>query len=198
MKLRTVMMGLLGGITFYSCTSIQVATDRDRDANFENYESYELRYNRERDGFVAINDINQKRIEKGLDTELERKGMERAEEPDVIIAYALAIDVNRYYNAQSNYYGTPYWGRRAYYGSNFGTTTITEHEVKSGQLIVEVRDAKTDQLLWYGAGSKTLSNSQKNIEKSINETIEKIMVEFPIDNRIERGVPDEQIVISSK
>jgi len=188
MKIRTLMMGILVGITFYSCTSIQVATDRDVDVNFEDYSTYDLRYNRERDGFVSINDINQKRIEKGLNTELERKGMERAAMPDVYIEYALAIDINRYYNSQSAYYGTPYWGRRAYYGGNFGTTTVTEHEVKSGQLIVEMREGKTDKLLWYGVGSKTLSNNQKNIEKTILETIGKILEEYPIQPMSEPGI----------
>ena len=179
---------------FYSCSTIQVVTDRNPKTDLSEAVSYEIRAIEEKDGFVNINDINKRRIEEGLKTELERKGMSSSVEPDIYVDYALAIDVKRYYNSQSTYHGSPYWGRRGgFYGPSFGTTTITEQEVKKGNLVVEVRDARTGEMVWYGVGSKTLSENRRKTEENIQNAIQKIMEEFPINRVIDQEVEDKSI-----
>jgi hypothetical protein len=66
--------------------------------------------------------------------------------------------------------------------AGFGDATTTTETYKVGTLVVDLFDAKTQQLAWRGSSSDTLSNnSDKNIE-NLDKGVEKMFKKFPPDS----------------
>ena len=192
MKIKAVILIALIATLSFSCSSIKVTTDRHPEVELKG-STFSIRGKGQEEGLVQINDINKRRIEEGLMTELERKGLSSSETPDFNVEYGLAISVERYFNANHNHYGA-YWGRRGFYGPGVGTTTITEHEVKRGDLIIEVRDGSSGEMIWYGVGSKALSTNNKNLDDKINRAIQRILEDF--NPQVPQQTEDNSKVVS--
>lgn len=60
-----------------------------------------------------------------------------------------------------------------------GMTTTTVSEIPTGQLSVDIGDAKTKKLLWLGSASDTLSDKPKNNEQKIQKALDKMFKKFP-------------------
>ena len=81
-----------------------------------------------------------------------------------------------------------YRGRRGGYRGGYGGmgssySTTSEYETILGKLTISLIDAKTEELLWLGAGEKDLKSSNKKIEENINKAVAKIMKKFPIGDK---------------
>jgi hypothetical protein len=61
-----------------------------------------------------------------------------------------------------------------------GTSTTTVQNIPTGQLSVDIGDAKTKKLLWVGTSSDTLAagNPDKN-QKKLNKALDKMFQKFP-------------------
>jgi hypothetical protein len=58
-------------------------------------------------------------------------------------------------------------------------STTTVDKIPTGQLVVDIGDAKTKKLLWMGNASDTLSDKpEKNADK-INKVVKKMFEKFP-------------------
>ena len=177
---KRVGIALLFLITLSACSSTQVMTDYKRKADFSSKRSYKIEHQPEINGVSAanINSLNKERIETALQLQLEQRGLNTAESPDVIVAYSLSSRVEKSYYST---YHTPYYGGRwGYYGGGMNSSTTTESATTYGDLTIALIDAKTNELIWYSVVSKPLDSNIKNREAEINKVIEKVFVEFPI------------------
>jgi hypothetical protein len=72
------------------------------------------------------------------------------------------------------YYGTGYYGGPFYYGSNASVSSYTQ-----GQVIVDVTDPHSNELLWRGQGTEPVSSDPTKYAKQLEGVVSAIVAKFP-------------------
>jgi len=164
-------------IVAVSCSSVKVSSDFDKTAGFASYKTYALT---EEAKNLQLDDLNKNRILSAIETELAAKGFSKAESnPDVMIDVKLKGEQKQ--TATANTSGGYGYGYRYGWGGGFSTTTINYDTYVDGTLFVDMIDAKKNQLVWQGRGTRTIDPdaSQKKREENINYAVKKIFEKYP-------------------
>ena len=172
---------MLLSTTIVACSSVQVATDYDPDANLSSYETYSwLPRPVEPTGDVrADNPLVHARVRDAVDEALKAKGYERLLEgrPDFYIGYHLSLTTKLDASRMNNYYG---YGARHRPGMGTSQTVIREYEV--GVLVLDIVDADLDRLVWRSTGRKVVQETPPTPEESrqrILDAVTQILEPFP-------------------
>lgn len=184
-KIKIAVLPVLMLLFLSSCTSVQVLSDYDKDANFNGYKSYAF-YKTGIDK-AQISDLDKKRILRAIETEMGSRGFVKSENPDILVS--MFTKEREQVDIYNNYWGGGGfgWGWNPYFwGGGFGpglgwgggnnVSTRTE-----GSLYIDLIDAKNKELVWQGRGIGTLNNT-KNIEKKeirIKEFVSEILKAYP-------------------
>ncbi|WP_027125833.1 DUF4136 domain-containing protein [Gelidibacter mesophilus] len=173
--LTTVTMALLL-VVATSCSSVKVAADFDKNADFNQFKTFAFFKN----GIdkAEISDLDKRRILRAIESELMAKGYVKSENPDMLVSiFTKSRDkINVYNNAMG--YG-PYgygWGWSPYYWNSGYNSVSTSTE---GTLYVDLIDANKKELVWQGMGTGYLSERMDKKEERINEFVAKIMEKYP-------------------
>ncbi|UNZ00218.1 DUF4136 domain-containing protein [Zhouia spongiae] len=174
--MRTVkLLSLVAFIVLFatSCSSIRVAADYDKQANFDAYKTFAF-YKPGVDK-AEISDLDKKRILRAVEREMIAKGYALSESPDVLVSiFTKERDrVNVYNNAGWGW--GPYWG--PYWGMGYSNVSTTTE----GSLYIDIIDAEEKELIWQGKGTGNLITSG-DIDKKvirINEFVTEIMSQYP-------------------
>jgi hypothetical protein len=165
---------LLLAILVTSCSSVRVASDYDREVNFNQYESYAFF----KPGIdkAEISDLDKKRILRAIETEMQRKGFTKSENPDLLVSIFTKTNenINIY---QNNMMGWGYgWGWHPWYwGSGFNTVNRTSE----GTLYIDLIDAEGKELVWQGMGTAALAEKVDKKQERINEIVSEILEKYP-------------------
>ncbi|MEZ0005822.1 hypothetical protein ABH942_001179 [Flavobacterium sp. 28YEA47A] len=158
-----------------SCSSVQVATDYDKNVNFENYKSFAFF----KPGIdkVEISDLDKRRILNAIDAELTAKGITKSENPDLLVNIFTKsrqqVDVNQF-NAGWGYgWG---WGWNPWMWGGSSTTVSTSTE---GTLYIDLIDARKKELIWQGEGVGVLTQNINKKDARIQEFVKKILEKYP-------------------
>lgn len=165
-----------------SCSSVKVATDYDKNANFSEYKSFAF-YKPGIDQ-AEINDIDKRRLLRAIETELLAKGYIKSENPDILISLFTKSQqrVDIYNNAWGmGAWGWGGWGPYGAYGPGWGwgwnqpavSTSI------EGTLYIDLIDASKKELIWQGMGTGYLSKNMEKKEQRIKEFVSRIMERYP-------------------
>lgn len=165
-----------------SCTSIKVVSDYDKDVDFSDYETYNFKIPEEvQESYPAlVNPINQKRIEKAIAEEMELRGYEKSDDPDLWISYYVKVQDKVDYRTthyNPSIYGPYYYGW--YYGYSPGWTSVEAIQYREGTLVIDLVDAEKNQLVWYGLGSGTLNDNADKIKERIEYAVHVIFNQYP-------------------
>jgi len=156
-----------------SCSSVKVATDYEKSADFSKYKSFAF-YKPGIDE-AEINDIDKRRLLRAIEAELLAKGMTKSETPDLLVS--LFTKSREQVNVYNNGYG-PYgygWGWSPwYYGNRSYVSTSTQ-----GTLYLDLIDSNKKELVWQGMGTGYLSQNMDKKEERIKEFVAKIMGKYP-------------------
>ena len=169
-KFLTVLLLLL---VVTSCSSIKVASDYDRNANFNNYKSFAF-YKPGIDK-AEINDLDKRRILRAIETELLAKGFTKSDQPDMLVN--IFTESRKEINIYNNGYG-PYgygWGWSPWYW-NGGYSSVS-YSTK-GILYIDLIDASKKELIWQGQGTGYLSQNMEKKEALIKEFVKKILENY--------------------
>jgi hypothetical protein len=175
-KLLKTLPVLLIVMFLTSCSSVKVAADYDKDANFDNFKTFAFF----KTGIdkAEISDLDKRRILRAVETELLAQGYTKSENPDLLVSIFTKSRerVNVYNNGFGSYgYG---WGWNPWYWNNFNNTSVTTRT--EGTLYIDLIDAKKKELVWQGMGTGLLSSrSVEKKEAKINEFVSKIMEKYP-------------------
>jgi hypothetical protein len=178
---------LVIAILLTSCSSIRVAADYDRDANFKEYKTFAFF----KPGIdkAEINDIDKRRILRAIEAELMAKGMTKSENPDMLIS--IFTKSNQRVDVYNNNWGFGGWGWGGFGGwgwggfgrfggfGGFGGGNQVSTSVE-GMLFIDLVDAKEKELIWQGSGTGYLVT--RNVDKKearIKEFVAKTMEQFP-------------------
>jgi uncharacterized protein DUF4136 len=157
----------------------KVSYDYEKSANFAAYKTYAMK-----DGTKVGQPLIDDRIVNAIDTQLTAKGFTKsATNPDVIVIYHVAFDKEKDISTFSSGYGGGYGPYGYGWGGGWGgsTSTTTVRDIVVGTLVIDIADAKKNQMVWRGMGVKevnTTANPEKR-DKSINEAVKKIFKNYP-------------------
>ena len=155
-----------------SCATIDVATDYDKEVNFDKYKTYAF-YKPGIDQ-AKISDLDKKRILRAIDFELSQKGMVKSENPDLLIS--IFTQTKEQVNVVQNNFGYG-WGWNPYFwGGPGGVSSYTNVE---GTLFIDLIDEEQNELVWQGLGTDVLSQDMERKEEKIKEIVKEILKEFP-------------------
>ena len=105
LKFTPVLLLFVG--LFSSCSSVRVASDYDREANFSSYNTYAFF----KPGIdkAEISDLDKKRILRAIENEMQAKGLTKSDNPDLLVS--IFTKTNENINIYQNNYGWGYgWG----------------------------------------------------------------------------------------
>ncbi|MDO5968421.1 DUF4136 domain-containing protein [Flavivirga aquimarina] len=169
-------------IVVTSCSSVRVAADYDKNANFGEYKTFAFF----KTGIdkAEISDLDKRRILRAIEAELLAKGFTKSEKPDLLVSLFTKsqqrVDV---YNNSWGYGGWGWggWGGWGGFGPGWGwgwnqpnVSTSTQ-----GVLYIDLIDANKKELIWQGMGTGYLSRNMEKKEARINEFVTEIMTKYP-------------------
>lgn len=170
---------LLFIFTLASCSSVRVATDYDKNADFNQYKTFAFF----KSGIdkVEISDLDKRRILNAIDAELTAKGFTKSDNPDLLINIFTKsrqqVDVNQF-NAGWGYgWG---WGWSPWMWGGRSTTVSTSTE---GTLYIDLVDAKKKELIWQGEGVGVLTENMNKKDERIQEFVKKILAKYPPEKK---------------
>lgn len=151
--------------------SAKVTVDFDKSVNFSTYKTYAWR-----PGTPAKDPLMQKRIQNAVEAELTAKGLTKTDgAADLyVVTHASSknekqIDVNNLGYAGYRWHG---WG-------GWGPTTVNMYEIPVGTLVVDLLAGKSNELVWRGVATETLSDNPQKVAKLINKVVTKMFKKFP-------------------
>jgi hypothetical protein len=161
-----------------SCSSVKVAADYDKDANFSEYKTFAFYKN----GIdkAEISDLDKRRLLRAIEADLLAKGFTKSETPDLLVSLFTKSrqEVNVYNNGYGAYGYGPYgygWGWSPwYYGNQSYVSTSTK-----GTLFIDLIDSTKKELVWQGMGTGYLTQKMEKKEALIKEFVSKVMEKYP-------------------
>ena len=183
-KMKLLALPIMALLLLASCSTVRVAADYDREADFQMYRSFAF-YKTGIDK-AQISDLDKKRILKAIDAEMISKGFVKSQKPDILISIFTTekerVDV--YNNLGWGWGwgwgpGWGYWNPWIWGGPGWGGNTVSTRT--EGSLYIDLIDASTKELVWQGKGVGTLG-SYKDIAKKearIQEFVSEIMQQYP-------------------
>jgi hypothetical protein len=159
-----------------SCSSVRVATDYDKNANFTNYKTFAFF----KTGIdkAEISDLDKRRILRAIESELLAKGFTKSETPDLLIS--LFTKSNQRVDVYNNYWGNGAWGWGGFGpGWGWGWNQPSVSTSTEGTLYIDLIDANKKELVWQGMGTGYLSRNIDKKEERIKEFVSEIMKKYP-------------------
>lgn len=160
-----------------SCSSVRVATDYDKNANFNQYKTFAF-YKTGIDK-VEISDLDKRRILRAIEAELLAKGFTKSENPDLLIS--LFTKSHQRVDVYNNAWGYGGWGWGGYgpWGWGWNTMQPTVSTSSQGALYIDLIDANKKELVWQGMGTGYLTQNVEKKDERIKEFVSKIMEKYP-------------------
>lgn len=160
--------------------SLKVTSDYDKQANFSQYKTFAVdtfRMNQ------RISQLNTNRITNAIKAELVKKGFtESSTNPDLKVNVSAILKDQKSVSSTTDYYGYGGVYRPWAWGGGLGATGYTTYNVqnyKDGSLIIDIADAKSNNLIWEGIGNEEIDKPLKDPDTQIPAAIASIMKGFP-------------------
>ena len=173
-RLLNILALFLFLIVIISCSSVRVAADYDKNANFNEYKSFAFF----KTGIdkAEISDLDKRRLLRAIEAELLAKGFTKSENPDLLVS--LFTKSREKINIHNNHFGYGYgWGWSPWYwGGHYGNTVSRSTE---GTLYIDLIDADKRELVWQGMGTGYLTKNMDKKEMRFKEFVFKIMERYP-------------------
>ena len=171
LKITSVLV--LFVLVLASCSTVKVATDYDKDVNFNQYQSFAFF----KPGIdkADISDLDKKRILRAIESEMLQKGFTKSDDPDLLVSIFTKTKEN--INIYNNNYGYGYgWGWHPWYwGAGYNTVNSTTE----GTLYIDLIDAGKKELVWQGMGTAALAKDVDRKQERINEIVAEILEKYP-------------------
>ncbi|RNC87634.1 MAG: DUF4136 domain-containing protein [Winogradskyella sp.] len=173
---------LLIALVLSSCSSVRVASDYNKDTQFNNYKTFAFF----KPGIdkAEISDLDKRRILKAIEAELMAKGMTKSENPDMLVS--IFTKSNQRVDVYNNAWGVGAWGwggfnrwgwgwGPGFWGQGWGGNNVSTRT--EGILFIDFIDTAKKELIWQGSGTgylvtKNVDKKEERIKKFVAKTIE--------------------------
>ena len=170
------LLSLILIITLSSCSTVRVASDYDKQANFTTYRSFAF-YKPGIDR-AEISDLDKKRILRAIEADMISKGFTKSENPDMLVSIFTKTRENVNIN-QNNFgwdWGWGGWGWNPWFwGPNYNSVSTTTE----GTLYIDLIDASKKELIWQGMGTAALTSKVEKKQEKMNQIVGAILEKYP-------------------
>jgi len=171
-------------ITLYlsACSGIKVSQDYEKGHDFSGLRTYAWKANNNHEYGIQGNDLVDKRIRVAIQNNLSAKSFNQltSGKPDFYISYHVTIKQKV---SSSSASGGISMGRSSHgrYGSVGMSSGSNVQVYNQGTILIDVTDPENNKLIWRGISTQSVSDHLKPGESAeiINETVEKILQQFP-------------------
>ncbi len=169
-------------ILLQSCSGITVSQDYEKEYNFTGLKTFAWKQNTDNSYGVENNDLVDKRIRTAIENTLLAKSYRLVDSstPDFFVSYHLTIEQKITNSGMS---GGVSIGRssRGRYGGVGMSSGSDVRAYDQGTLLIDVTIPLEDKLVWRGISTQSVSEHTSPEESTvrINETVEKILAQFP-------------------
>jgi hypothetical protein len=177
--LAALTLGLLA-----ACTPYTVKVDYDAHAGYAAYKTFDwyAASARAKGRSAGVeNPIMDRRVRAAIERELAAKGFknEKAGEPDFLVTYYPIYRNRAAVITTTVGYGQP-WGWRPY-GYGVATRFHDVQHYQEGSIVLEIVDAKSNQLVWQGAAAGALTglDDPREAEEQVGKAIKDLLDRFP-------------------
>ncbi len=177
-----IILALLAMIP--GCSGLTVSQDYDETLDFSGLKTFNWKTaTQQKTGDVRVdNPLLDSRIRTAVDRFLSEKGYQKASQgtPQFYLVYQYTIRSKVGSEGVRTGIGIGFGGSGRYGGvgvsSGGGVSQYDE-----GMLVIDIIDAGSGNLLWRGTGVRRLTQESgpEEITKDVNETVEKILAQFP-------------------
>jgi len=176
-------------LLFASCApQLNVTTDYNHSANFSNYKTFAMYQLADKSS--SVSELNQNRIINAVKAQMVQDGFtEVGTNPDLQVnVTSVRTDQKGLESTTTGMGGAGMYGYGGFYrpygygglyGGGMSTTTTTVTNTVTGSVIIDIIDAKTNQIVWNGTGNKEIDKPAENPDQAISAAIAKIMASFP-------------------
>ncbi len=165
-----------------ACSGITVSQDYEKEYHFSTLKTFAWKPNEDNGYGIENNDLVDKRIRTAIENNLLTKSYRLVESynPDFFISYHVTVEQKI---TSSDVSGGVSMGRssRGRYGSIGMSTGTQVRAYDQGTLLIDVTIPLGDKLVWRGVSTQSVSEHSSPDESTvrINETVEKILAQFP-------------------
>jgi uncharacterized protein DUF4136 len=159
-------------LSLAGCSGITTSVDYDRAVDFSRFKTYAWK-----DVHPVQNAIVENRIKSAADRALAAKGLRKVDsDPDLWVVEHVSLTKEKQLTTYDSGWGYGYRG-----GWGGGMTTATVSEIPIGELIIDMVDAKENQMIWRGTASKAIDQNAtpQEREKTTDAAIQKLFAGFP-------------------
>jgi hypothetical protein len=156
----------------------KVSYDYSKTANFAAFKTYA-----QKEGTKVGQPLIDERLVAAIDAELALKGFTKSDNPDVFVVYHVAFDqqtdISTYSSGYAGGLGPYGWGWGGGWGG--GMTSTQVRNIVVGTLVIDMADAKANQMAWRGMATKEIDTQAKpeKRDKSIASAVKKIFKNYP-------------------
>ncbi len=178
-KVAWVGAGLL---VVSACGGMNIRTDYDPQAlpSFGSYRTYGWLPQPQGGDRRVNNDLVQRRIVRAVDTELQQRGYQLVTSGtrDFMVGWHAAIDGKMDVSTIDRYYG---YRRGRWGGAGVVVSDTYVREYNQGTLVLDVVDAKSNELAWRGSAQAEVREnaSPEEREARITKAVQEILKRFP-------------------
>lgn len=204
MRMLKTLVAALSLIVLAACVRAHIRYDYDVRVDFSKYQTFDWNPELKKEAFnpdirqekepearpeakredrreprrtATQNRFMDMRMQQSLENELKAKGyrLAQGETPDFYVTY-YPIYRERAYTTTTHWgWG---WGWRPWYG-NVATSQV--HHYEEGTLVVEIRDAKSNQMVWHGAavGALTDLDNPEDADEVVQREVKRLLERFP-------------------
>ncbi len=165
-----------------ACSGITVSQDYEPDYNFSALKTFAWKPNEDNEYGLKDNELVDKRIRAAIVDQLSANSyvLVGSEVPDFFVSYNLTVEQKI---TSSNVSGGIALGRSSYGGfGGIGLSTGSQIQTyDQGTLLIDFTEPTKNQLIWRGVSTQSVDNHSSPGEsiENINETVEKMLEQFP-------------------
>ncbi len=150
----------------------QVQVDWDENYDFDNVRTFQW-YRTEDTSLARENPFMHSRVLNAIEYRLTQSGLTEVEEnPDIFVTYhtQTKTEMRMYSDTHGYRYGG--WYRGYAMAPTRTTTRVVQYE--KGTLVIDIWDAKAQELVWRGSIERVFSDDPKKAEKQVAKGLEKL------------------------
>ena len=168
-------------ILLTGCSTLEVTSDYDRDADFSSYKTYTIITKPEDAVQNRANEIIVRRIESAIENELQEAGFTRAAgSADINVAWHGSTKEEHSTTVNNTRYAGAGWGYgyRGWWGPGYGSSTVSHQSWEEGMLIIDLIDSEENQLVWRGVATAVLSENS-GTQEYLDKVVGRMISQYP-------------------
>ena len=175
---KTLGLGLLVVLCAMPAAAQKVYVDYDRNAIKNDYKTFA--WQETGPTLQEFAPLMHTRIKNGIEHYLTEGGyIEDLDSPDLYVTYHTSSQEEVQFSVTGYGYGYGTgWGWSPYWGASGGAVSTTASTYERGTLVVDIWDAKTDEIVWRGTASAVIPENPEKARKTIEKALEKMVKQF--------------------